>query len=218
MIIGIGGLAILIYLGTWQVQRLAWKEGLLAEIDARIAAEPEGLPDTLDPDADRYAPVEVTGRFDPAPRPYMLASRRQTGAVHRHIAVFDTALGRILVDIGWTEDDVMPPPLPEGEITLIGNLDWPREADGFTPAPDLTRDVWFARDVATMALVYDTREILVVLREMPQTDLGTTPWPVDTAGIPNDHLQYALTWFSLAAIWIMMTALFLWRARAPKQM
>jgi len=218
LVIGIGGLAILLYLGIWQVQRLAWKEGLLTEIETRIAAAPVSLPAQPDPDIDRYLPVETSGRFAAQPRAQMLASRRQIGAVHRNLAVFETdADGRILVDIGWTLDDAPPPDLPEERITLVGNLDWPREADGFTPEPDLSEDFWFARDVAAMAQAYETREILLVLREMPQTDLGTTPWPVDTAGIPNDHLQYALTWFSLAAIWIMMTALFLWRSRAQAQ-
>lgn len=218
LIIGIGGLAILIYLGTWQVQRVAWKEALLAEIEDRIAAEPVALPEAPDPEVDRYLPVQISGQFAPEPRARMLASRRQIGAVHRNIAVFDTDnAGRILVDIGWTEDDVTPPALPTSPITLTGNLDWPREADGFTPEPDLATDFWFARDVQAMAAAYDTRDILLVLRQMPQTDLGTTPWPVDTAGIPNDHLQYAITWFSLAAIWIMMTALFLWRSRTQRQ-
>ena len=60
---GIGGVAILVSLGMWQVQRLAWKEGILAEIEARIAADPVALPASVDPVADEYLPVEVTGRF-----------------------------------------------------------------------------------------------------------------------------------------------------------
>lgn len=218
IIVGIGGLLILLYLGTWQIQRLAWKEALLSDIDARIVAQPVALPASPDPETDRYLPVQVSGRFVESPRARMLASRRQIGAVHRHIVAFETQqAGRILVDLGWTPDEVEPLALPEEMILLVGNLDWPREVDSFTPAPDISENFWFARDVSAMAAAYETREILLVLREMPQTDLGTTPWPVDTAGIPNDHLQYAITWFSLAAIWIMMTALFLWRLRAQKQ-
>jgi surfeit locus 1 family protein len=217
VVIGLGGLAILLYLGTWQVQRLAWKEGLLRDIELRIAAVPVDLPENPDPEADRYLPVAIVGQFLPGPRARMLASRRQIGAVHRHIAVFETqSAGRILVDIGWTEDDVSPPDLPAGQITLVGNLDWPREADRFTPEPDLSDDFWFARDVQAMAAAYDTREILLVLREMPQSDLGVTPWPVDTAGIPNDHLQYAITWFSLAVIWVAMTIYFMRRSGAQR--
>ena len=214
VVIGAGGLSILLALGVWQVQRLSEKQALLAEIDARIAAPPVPLPAQPDPETDRYLAVAVTGRFVDAPHVRMLASRRQIGAVHRHIAVFasDTA-GRILVDIGWSPDDVAPPPLPSGPLTLMGNLDWPREADSFTPAPDISDGFWFARDVTEMAAAYDTNAILVVLRETPGAELGVTPWPVDTAGIPNNHLQYAITWFSLAAIWTAMTAAFVWRNR-----
>ncbi|THH37254.1 SURF1 family protein [Aliishimia ponticola] len=217
LVIGLGGIALLVSLGTWQVQRLGWKEALLADIETRIAADPVPLPVQPDPDADRYLPVRVEGRFVPDVQAKMLASRRQIGAVHRHIVPFETLTdGRILVDIGWTEDDTALAPLPTVPVMLTGNLDWPRETDGFTPAPDLKDNFWFARDVPAMAQAYDTRPILLVLRAAPNTVLGTTPWPVDTAGIPNDHLQYAITWFSLAAIWGAMTFLFVWRSRNKK--
>jgi surfeit locus 1 family protein len=38
---------------------------------------------------------------------------------------------------------------------------------------------------------------------------------VDTAGIPNDHLEYAVTWFALALVWLGMTAYFLRRPERP---
>ena len=214
LLIGGGGLAILLALGIWQVQRLAWKQDLLAGIEARIAADPVPLPESPSPEADRYLPVTVAGTFADGPRARMLASRRQIGAVYRHIVPFQTVDGsRILVDLGWTPVDTALPDLPDGPMTLAGNLDWPREADGFTPAPDLDAELWYARDVPAMAEVLDTRPILLILRESPQSDLGVTPWPVDTTGIPNDHMQYALTWFSLAAIWVGMTLLFVLRTR-----
>ena len=55
LIFGLAGLALLVGLGIWQVQRLAWKEGVLAEIEARISAAPVGLPETATA-ADRYLP------------------------------------------------------------------------------------------------------------------------------------------------------------------
>ncbi|MEL6889648.1 MAG: SURF1 family protein, partial [Pseudomonadota bacterium] len=114
-------------------------------------------------------------------------------------------------DTGWQRDGADVLVTPATAITLIGNLDAPQEADGFTPAPDLASNLWFARDVPAMAQALDTQPILVVLRNAPEIDLGVTPWPVDTAGIPNDHLQYAITWFSLALIWGAMTGYFLLR-------
>ncbi|MEX0339641.1 MAG: SURF1 family protein [Arenibacterium sp.] len=215
LIFGVGGAGILLALGVWQIQRLEWKQDLLGNIESRIAAEPVDLPKNPDPETDRYLPVSVDGRFVAGARPRMLASRRQIGAVHRHIAIFErVGGGRILVDIGWTEDDVTPPPLPAAPLTLTGNLDWPVEADSFTPEPDISDNFWFARDVPGLAAAYNTDEVLLVLRENPEVALGATPWPVDTVGIPNDHLQYAITWFSLAAIWIVMTGFFL---RRPKR-
>ena len=64
-----------------------------------------------------------------------------------------------------------------------------------------------------MADFLKTEPILIVARTVTLPDDPVDPLPVDGAGIPNDHLQYAITWFSLAAIWLIMTLTFLWRAR-----
>ncbi|WP_300016066.1 SURF1 family protein [uncultured Roseobacter sp.] len=220
LIFGLGGAAILISLGIWQVQRLAWKEGLLTHIETEIAADPVALRDALEPEPRRYAPVRLTGAFDPeGGHVRVLASRKSIGAVYRIIRPFQSeGYGRVLVDTGWVADSITAlPPVPEGPVTLVGNLDDPIEADGFTPAPDLDTNIWFARDVPAMARTLSTEPVLVVLREAPDSDLGVTPWPVDTAGIPNDHLQYAITWFSLSAIWLAMTAIFLRRPKAANK-
>jgi surfeit locus 1 family protein len=62
-----------------------------------------------------------------------------------------------------------------------------------------------------MAAALGTEPVLIVART--DTGDGITPLPVDTAGIPNNHLNYALTWFCLAAVWLGMTLLLLWRIR-----
>ncbi|WP_299679745.1 SURF1 family protein [uncultured Roseobacter sp.] len=216
VIVGVIGVGILLSLGLWQVQRLAWKEDLLARIEREISADPVPLRATLEPELRRYSPVTVSGTFDVDAEPIrILASRKTVGAVYRIIRPFQAeGYGRILVDTGWIVDDAGMPSAPADEqITLVGNLDTPIEADGFTPAPDLEGNIWFARDVPEMARALSTEPVLVVLRDAPETDLGVTPWPVDTAGIPNDHLQYAITWFSLALIWGAMTVYFLLRTR-----
>ncbi|MBY5931880.1 SURF1 family protein [Tateyamaria omphalii] len=217
MTFGLMGAGILISLCVWQVQRLAWKQDLLARIDAQIAAAPTPVAEAVEPQFQRYAPVEAAGTFG-ADHIRMLASRKTTGAVHRIIRPFETeTYGRVLVDTGWLPDEVPVPGAPEQRLTIVGNLDAPNEADGFTPEPDLANNLWFARDVPAMADVLGTQPILIVLRDAPEIDLGVTPWPVDTAGIPNDHLQYAITWFSLAAIWVLMTAYFVLRTnRSPR--
>ena len=213
LIVGLLGGGILISLGVWQFQRLAWKQDLLSQIEAQISAAPGPLRDAVEPSFQRYAPVEVTGVFGDA-HIRMLASRKTTGAVYRIIRPFEAdGYGPVLVDTGWVPDGTEVPGAPQVRLTIVGNLDAPNEADTFTPAPDLETNLWFARDVSAMADALNTRPILIVLRDAPETDLGVTPWPVDTAGIPNDHLQYAITWFSLALIWAAMTGYFLLRTR-----
>ena len=213
LIVGVAGVATLLSLGNWQVQRLAWKQDLLARIETEISAAPISLTEATTPTFTRYAPVEITGQFGTG-HIRMLASRKTTGAVHRIIRPFEAeGYGRILVDTGWAPAARAVGPVPQTPVTLIGNLDAPNEADSYTPAPDIDANLWFARDVPAMADTLSTASIMVVLRDAPEMDLGVTPWPVDTAGISNDHLQYAITWFSLAAIWGAMTAYFLLRHR-----
>ena len=60
LIVGLGGAAILIWLGVWQIQRLAWKEAIIADINTRIAAAPVDLPPTVNAEDDAYLPVAVT--------------------------------------------------------------------------------------------------------------------------------------------------------------
>ncbi|MEP3052610.1 SURF1 family protein [Ascidiaceihabitans sp.] len=217
VIFGLGGAGILISLGTWQVQRLAWKQGLLAEIEARATASPRALTPELVADADnRYSPVKASGVFLEG---YLrvLASRKTIGPVYRIIRPFQSnSIGKILVDTGWqrTADAVAPAPMHR--VQIKGNLDRPQEIDQFTPDPDVIDNFWFARDVDAMAQMLGVDPVLMVLSEAPQVDLGVTPWPVETGNIPNNHLQYAITWFSLAAIWLAMTAYFLTRGPRAK--
>jgi len=218
LIFGLGGAAILISLGVWQTQRLAWKQDLIADIETRIAAAPVPLPETLDPMRDAYLPVEVTGMLSPG---YLqvLVSKKGAGAGYRIIRPMIMETGRIMVDMGFVATADAPGlKFEEGPpLTIVGNLQWPQETDGFTPAPDLDRNIWFARDVEAMADALETDPVLVVRRDAPQFGGPLSPLPVDTSAIPNDHLQYAITWFSLALIWSLMTFFFLRRSTAANK-
>lgn len=213
VIIGLGGAAILLSLGVWQMQRLAWKQGVIADINARIDAPPVTLPNAPTADSDSYLPVTVTGRYA-GDTLRVLISQKVHGAGYRLITPLEGPNGRILVDRGYIATDDKGIATPQDEVTVTGNLQWPQEADGFTPDPDFDNNIWFARDVPTMAKVLDTRPILLVARNVSQDDPVVTPLPVATARIPNDHLQYAITWFSLAAIWLAMSFYFV-RRQAP---
>lgn len=212
ILLGLSGVAVLIGLGVWQVQRLAWKEGILAEIEAKISADPVALPADPDPARDQYLPVKLQGQFV-GDQLLVLASLKQVGPGHRLIAAFQTNDGRrIMVDRGFE-------PLEErsrqitGPVSIRGNLHWPDEVDSYTPSQPAKGGLWFARDVPAMAMYLETEPVLVVTWAAEPADPALIAIPVDTTHIPNDHLNYAITWFSLAAVWLGMTLYLLWRIR-----
>jgi surfeit locus 1 family protein len=214
LIFGLLGTGVLVGLGVWQMQRLEWKEAVLADIDARIIAAPVDLPATPDATADRYLPVTVTGTLqDPAIR--VLVSQKQVGAGYRIIRPLQVDGRSIMVDLGFLPIQSPTPAAVTAPVTITGNLHWPDEIDGYTPAPDLGADIWFARDLPRMAEHLGTEPVLVVARTTSLPDSALTPLPVDTSGIPNDHLGYAVTWFGLAIVWVVMTGFFLLRIRKP---
>lgn len=212
LILGIGGCAILIALGIWQLQRLEWKGALLADREARINAAPVALPDMPDPHRDQYLPVRVTGEVDPDRFVRVLASQRQAGAGYRIISALRTDGRTILIDRGFVPLEDRRLAQPAGQAEFTGNLLWPDDTTASTPEPDLTKNIWFSRDVAALADALGAEPVLLVVREGPD-DAPVTPQPVDTSSIPNDHLEYAITWFSLAAVWAGMTGYLLWRIR-----
>ncbi|MFY0597442.1 MAG: SURF1 family protein [Cognatishimia sp.] len=213
---GILGTAILLWLGTWQVQRLAWKESVLAEINARIADAPVSIPQSPDAKADRYLPVEGEGQIT-TDEIHVLASSKKTGAIYRVVSAFETDGRRLMVDRGWIKPNQKDTPRASFETHIIGNLHWPDEIDSYTPAPDVGKNIWFARDVAAMAEVLNAEPILIVLRENTANNTDVTPFPVTASGIPNDHLQYAVTWFGLALVWVSMTLYYLRRMRTREK-
>jgi surfeit locus 1 family protein len=210
VLFGLFGVGILIGLGSWQVQRLDEKRAYLAGIDARIFEAPKPLPARPSPETDQFMPVTAQGRFT-GEAVDVLVSRKEIGAGYRVVAVLETAERRVLVDRGFVALEAKGAGHAPGPAAITGNLHWPVEVDSYTPAPDATRGIWFARDVAALAQALNTEPALIVAR-VPTGD-GIDPMPVDTSGIPNDHLSYAITWFSLAVVWLGMTVLLLWRIR-----
>lgn len=219
LLAALAGLALLLGLGVWQLQRLDWKEGVLAELDARLYGAPEPLPAQPQPERDAYAPVRLTGTIGEEEL-HVIASSRQIGPAFRIVSPFETEDGRrLLLDRGVVPVAEEDAPRPWGRATVLGNLHWPRERDGWTPADDAQANIWYARDTDAMAAALGTEPVMVVAREVALASGGApavTPLPLDTVGIPNDHLGYAITWFGLAAAWAAMTAAFLWRQRHPQ--
>lgn len=211
LVLGLGGVAILVSLGLWQLRRAEWKTAILMDIESRIAAAPVALPAEPDPVEDRYLPVRITGRAL-GKELHVLTSIKDVGAGYRVISGFETQDGRsIMVDEGFirsTEKDIERPGV---EMAVTGNLHWPDETDSFTPTPDIDGNIWFARDVALMAEALETEPVLVIARTVTGADPRATPIPLDTVNIPNNHMGYAIQWFGLACVWAGMTAFLIWR-------
>ncbi|MEM7719312.1 MAG: SURF1 family protein [Pseudomonadota bacterium] len=210
-LLGLSGTIVLASLGYWQVQRLEWKEGILAEIEARIADAPEALPTALSEDEHKYMPVRVQGDLG-AEHLRVLTSVPRVGPGHRVISVLTTEGDRrILIDEGFVPEGGNTTPGAAVGVTVTGNVHWPDDVNSSTPDPDLSSGLFFGRDVVQMAETLGTEPTLVVLKLIEGTPERATPLPVTTEGIPNSHLGYAVQWFGLALVWAGMTLFLLWR-------
>lgn len=215
VISGVLGVAILLSLGFWQVQRLGWKEGMLDEIEARITATPIPIPDAYRPEM-KYQPVAVAGRTT-GEEILVMSGMRDYGGGYQVISAFRTEDGRrILVDRGFITQDERRQPRPPVDLRITGNLHWPEEKNSSTPEPNLDEAIWFAREVPRMAQHLDTEPLLVIAAQVQGDAQGVLPVPISIQGIPNNHLQYAATWFMIAAVWAGMTVALIWRIRQRK--
>jgi surfeit locus 1 family protein len=210
-VLGVSGIAVLLALGFWQLRRLEWKEAIIANAEAKMAAPAVDLAVQPDPVADRYLAVKVAGRFT-GQEAHVLTSLRETGPGFLVIAAFETSQGRrILVDRGYVPEAAKTTNRAPHAAEVTGNLNWPDDVTPSTPPHDAVAGIWYGRDLAGIASELQTEPLLVIARS--DTGDGVLPQPVTTEGFRNDHLNYAITWFSLAVVWAGMTAYLLWRIR-----
>lgn len=208
---GLIGLIILVLLGNWQVDRLVWKNAMLANIETRLSATPVALPDVLVPEQDRFLSVQVTGEMGEK-EIHVLSSSPATGPGFRIIVPFTLENGRrILVDRGIVPDRFKNQTRPLENGTLFGNLLWANDTDKYTPENDIDGNIWFSRAAGPLAKALDTEPVFLVLRS---TTLSTGPIPIAVgANIPNSHLEYAVTWYGFAIVWAFMSLYLLWRIK-----
>ncbi|SNR51199.1 SURF1 family protein [Puniceibacterium sediminis] len=216
LLFGLIGAAILVGLGRWQLQRLEWKQGILTQIESRIGGEPLPLPTSVDPEANKYQPVDLPGEIIPDEL-HVLVSVKQVGAGYRVISPFVTGGRRVLLDRGFIPVEDVALDRPGGTAEVQGNLHWPDDRNSSTPENDMVGNIWFARDITQMAEVLKTEPLLIIASDVTPADPGVTPLPLNASGIPNDHLQYAITWFALALVWLIMTTGYIWRQQNPKR-
>ncbi|MTH78600.1 SURF1 family protein [Paracoccus aestuariivivens] len=212
LLIGILGCGILIFLGFWQLDRLAWKEAMLAQIQTQITGVAVPLP-AIEDVSMKYMPVTVSG-VTTGEEIDVLSGTKERGGGYQIVSGFVTDDGRrILLDRGFVDQDHRHAPRPATRLDVIGNLHWPDEKGSATPEPNLAENIWFARDVPAMAQQLGTEPVLVVAAEVRGDAQGVDPIPVAIQGIPNNHLSYAMQWFMIAAVWAGMTVALIWRIR-----
>lgn len=213
IVIGLGGILILLWLGFWQLDRLDWKEGVIADIENRLAAPAVPLPQNPENEADNYLTVIMEGSAT-GEEIRFLDSGTAAGTGHHIISAFETTDGRrVMLDQG-----LLPIYADQGEplletVTVQGNLIWPDDVSEQAPQGD----EWYARDVEAMADALDTEPVMIVLSAASAYDERLTPLALDTRNIKNDHLEYAITWFLLAVVWLAMTLFYVGRAMRQKE-
>ena len=191
-------LALTLSLGVWQLQRLSWKRGLLAEIDRGEAGSPVPLGANPVP----FQRVRVEGRFMPGVARYgaEVRSSRAGAAMGAHLLspLAGPGADPVIVDRGWAPlgfDDAAPP----GPVVVDGYVRPPEYPVRFGAADDPAARRFFALDPAAIGASLGLARVapFVVVALGPQ---GVLPEPASALPRPpNDHLSYALTWFGLSA-------------------
>ncbi|MGN6517261.1 MAG: SURF1 family protein [Rhizomicrobium sp.] len=205
-------LVILCGLGTWQIQRLHWKEGLLAKIHEGLTAPPgplaAALP-ALDPahiDAADYRRVRVRGVFENGEEMFFFATGDEGRPVYHVLTPFLMTDGHtLIVDRGWVPmDDADAAHIRAGDLNgvrdVVGVIRAPGAPNWFTPPIEKAKRIVHTRDPRTLAKAFGLKNIFPMFLEADATP-NPGGWPrggVTVIDLPNNHLQYAITWFALA--------------------
>ena len=213
-------LAILVGLGVWQVQRLKWKQALIAHVSAELASPPVAAPGPgewpgLDLTALEYRPVTIRGHFDYSGEAYVVMTLTEPHGPVGGVGYL--VMTPLVSDDGWAvyvnrgfvpaaskHPDTRKGGQIAGETTVTGLFRAPRDRSFYAPADDVQRNTWFSRDPALFAKAYGPpadRVAPYIIDAVYDPKLpGGLPQGGETIiDFPNSHLQYAITWFGLAA-------------------
>jgi surfeit locus 1 family protein len=232
----LAGIALLIGLGVWQLERKVWKEALIDSIARRMTAAPAALllPErwaSLDPAADEFGRVAFRAEFENDQEALVFASGT---ALRPDVSgpgywVFTPARlpggARVAVNRGFVPEAKSDAASRaagriDGLVDIVGALRWPERAGWFTPAGEPTHNLWFARDHLAIAAAKGWGNVapFYIEQEAPPAP-GGLPRPGKlVVALPDNHLQYALTWFGLALALGAVFAAFVraqWRERRP---
>jgi surfeit locus 1 family protein len=205
---------VLLGLGIWQLERLQWKEALIAQRAAALAAAPTTLPaDLASASGMEFRPVRVSGEFL-NDHEFFLGASNDGGTTGFHVItplrLDDGAL--LLVNRGWIPGELKDPakraagelsgPVEIEGLVRLPTKGWPDWLDWALPANDCGRNYWFWIDIKAMARCGGLDRVLPFTVDAgPAANPGGYPrGGVTRTALPNDHLQYAITWFSLAGV------------------
>lgn len=212
----IAGLAVLLALGFWQLERLEWKERLLTQIRERATAAPVSVEiseERFAAGAAEYLRIAARGRFLHDREVHLFAPDPALGpGFHVYTPLMLDDGRAIIVNRGYVPErlkarDQREDGLTSGTVTVRGLVRAPSRAGVFTPGNNPGTNIWFWRDLDGMVAAMFGAEQPARLPFFidAETELGASlsqPWPRGGAtrlSLTNRHLEYALTWFGLAA-------------------
>lgn len=226
----LAALSVLVALGVWQLERKTWKEDLLSRMNARAYGEPVAVASERDwaswrPTVNEYTRVRLSGKFTSRREiPVHGLAKPGREAVPGYFLFASLQLddgSSVLINRGFVPNELkdasLRSPIPTGRVTIIG-LERAAETRGaFVPSNEPARNEWFVRDVGELA------QTLGLTRVAPfYVDADSNPkvggWPKGgqtQLTLKNDHLQYAITWFGLAAALVGVFTAFGWRRLNP---
>ena len=211
---------VLVGLGTWQLERLKWKNELLAKYEAGKtlpvlsleAVEKDSLPSYA------YRRVTLEGTFLHDKEIHMGGQRWHGKTGYHLVTPMEIADGRIfLVKRGWIpfelkEQEKRADSLPQEPVQLNGIIRIPKPPKLFTPESHPDKNFWFTLDLPALER-FTELSFEPVFIEAIEAEPNINQFPIPSDGIRvfrNDHLGYAATWYLLAiAALIMFWARFL---------
>ena len=204
-------LPILLGLGTWQMQRKTWKDGLIAQRVAMSLKEPveAGQPLLFAAVPPEFLRVRLNGRFLHDKERFWFADGPEGSGFHV-FTPFEVAEAKVV----WVNRGYIPARLrdpanriagqTQGPTGLSGVVRLPGERNRFTPANDVARNVWYWKDLPALqaSAFAQTVAYAPIMVDLDATPAPAGGWPKGgTAAAPlsNRHLEYAFTWYALAA-------------------
>jgi cytochrome oxidase assembly protein ShyY1 len=212
--------ALFVGLGVWQLQRRVEKHALIAALTERLAAAPVSLPPSsqwgaLTPGRDEFRRVRLSATYARLPDAMVYSSG---SAVRTDIsgpgtwAFLPARLSSgetVVVNAGFVpntmqdrevEDRAVARLVMDQKVELTGYIRFPERPGLLTPAQDPAKRLWFVRDHLAMAHALGWGEVapFYLDLEAPVPENGIPkPGPLEVH-LPDDHMQYAITWFLLA--------------------